>query len=88
MSSLHFSVSFVSLVVINKLAIPDVTAHLTWPLAAQGGAVVSSAVDMYGQCDTFASNSSASGIGAQFEEGWRAGVWSSVKGAKKSSLLA
>jgi len=64
-----------------------IMAHITGPLAAQGGSVVSSAVDMYGQCDTLASNSSASGITAQFDEAWRAGVWSSVKGTKNEFAI-
>ena len=62
-------------------------AHITGPIAAQGGSVVSSAVDMYGQCDKLSTNSGTSGITAQLDEAWRAGVWSSVKGTKNEFAI-
>ena len=60
-----------------------VMAHLTGPISAQGGTIVSSAVEQYGQCDTLSSNSSVSGVSSQLGEAWKAGVWSSVKGTKQ-----
>lgn len=59
-----------------------ILAHVTGPISAQGGTVVSGATDIYGQFDTIGSNSNSTAILSQLNEAWKAGVWSSVKGTK------